>query len=145
MARGINKVILVGNVGEVETRYTQQGNALAKFSIATGKEWKDKNTGEKKSRTEWHQCVAFEPQSVFIAEYVKKGFTLYIEGELQTQKWDKDGEARYATRVMVYTVEIMRSPREKTGEAQSGAEAAPPELGVSGQEPNSTFDDDIPF
>jgi single-strand DNA-binding protein len=145
MARGINKVILVGNVGEVETRYTQQGLAVTKCSIATGKEWKDKNTGEKKSRTEWHQCVAFEPQSLFIGEYVKKGFTLYIEGELQTQKWDKDGEVRYATRVIVDTVEIMRSPREKNGEAQSGAEAAPPELGASGNEPNNSFDDDIPF
>lgn len=104
MAGSVNKVILVGNVGkDPEIRRTQDGRPIANLSIATSESWRDKNTGEKKEKTEWHRVVVFsEPLCKVIEQYVKKGAKLYIEGALQTRKWtDKDGVEKYSTEVVL--------------------------------------------
>ena len=95
----INKVILIGRLGrDPEIRYTPNGDAVANFSIATSENWKDKNTGEKKEKTEWHRLVAFRRRAEIIGEYLTKGSLIYIEGKLQTREWDdKEGVKRYTT------------------------------------------------
>ena len=104
MAGSVNKVILVGNVGkDPEIRRTQDGRPIANLRIATSESWRDKNTGEKREKTEWHSVVVFnEPLVKVIEQYVKKGAKLYLEGQLQTRKWqDKDGQDRYSTEVVL--------------------------------------------
>lgn len=104
MAGTVNKVILVANVGaDPEIRRTQQGTAIANLRVATSEQWRDKNTGERKERTEWHTVIVFTEGLVKIVEaYVKKGSKLYIEGAIQTRKWqDKDGNERYSTEVVL--------------------------------------------
>jgi single-strand DNA-binding protein len=104
MAGSVNKVILVGNVGkDPEIRRTQDGRPIANLSIATSESWRDKSSGEKKEKTEWHRVVVFsEPLCKVIEQYVKKGAKLYIEGALQTRKWtDKDGVEKYSTEVVL--------------------------------------------
>lgn len=104
MAGSVNKVILVGNLGkDPEIRNTSDGREIASFSIATSETWKDKNSGERKEKTEWHNIVVFNPNLVTVVKnYVKKGSKLYIEGALQTRKWqDKEGHDRYSTEVVL--------------------------------------------
>ncbi len=103
MAGGINKVILVGNLGrDPEVRYTQDGRAICNFTMATTENWRDKNTGEKRDRTEWHRVVVFGKLAEICGEYLSKGRQVYIEGKLQTRKWqDKEGVERYTTEVVV--------------------------------------------
>jgi single-strand DNA-binding protein len=104
MAGSVNKVILVGNVGkDPEIRRTQDGRPIANLSIATSESWRDKNSGEKKEKTEWHRVVVFsEPLCKVIEQYVKKGAKLYIEGQLQTRKWqNKEGQDQYSTEVVL--------------------------------------------
>jgi len=100
---GINKVILVGNLGQdPELRYTQDGMAICNLSLATSDSWKDKNSGEKRERTEWHRIVIFGKLAEICGEYLKKGRQIYIEGRLQTRKWqDKEGQDRWTTEVVV--------------------------------------------
>lgn len=102
-ARGINKVILVGNIGnEPEMRYMPNGNAVATISLATSDTWKDKNTGEQQERTEWHRVVFFGKIAEIVGQYVHKGSKLYVEGRLQTRKWaDQQGVDRYTTEIVV--------------------------------------------
>ena len=102
MARGINKVILVGNLGQdPDTRYMPSGGAVTNFSIATSESWKDKQTGEQKERTEWHKVAMFGRLAEIGAEYLRKGSQVYIEGSLRTRKWqDRDGNDRYTTEVI---------------------------------------------
>jgi len=99
----VNKVIIIGNVGQdPEIRQTQNGDAIANLSIATSESWKDKNTGERKEKTEWHKVSIFGKTAEIVEKYVNKGSKLYIEGQLQTRKWtDKDGNERYTTEVVV--------------------------------------------
>ncbi|QQP86903.1 single-stranded DNA-binding protein [Entomomonas asaccharolytica] len=101
--RGINKVILVGNIGnEPEMRYMPNGNAVTTVSLATSDTWKDKNTGEQKERTEWHRVTFFGKIAEIVGQYVHKGSKLYVEGRLQTRKWeDQQGIERYTTEIMV--------------------------------------------
>ena len=104
MAGSINKVILIGNLGnDPEIRTTQNGKELANFSIATSESWKDKETGERKERTEWHRIVIFSPGLVnIVKQYLNKGSKVYIEGALQTRKWeDNDGKERYSTEIVL--------------------------------------------
>ena len=104
MAGSVNKVILIGNVGrDPEIRSTQDGTRIANLSLATSENWRDKNTGERRERTEWHRVVIFNERLVDVVEkYVKKGAKLYIEGALQTRKWtDKEGQERYTTEVVL--------------------------------------------
>lgn len=102
MARGVNKAILIGNVGgDPEVRHMPNGNAVANITLATSDSWKDKNTGQQQERTEWHRVVFFGRLAEVVGEYVRKGSKLYIEGRIQTREWEKDGVKRYATEIVV--------------------------------------------
>lgn len=154
MARGVNKVILVGNVGtDPEIRYLPNGNPVANLSIATSESWKDKQTGEKQERTEWHRVVFFNRLAEIISEYVKKGSKLYIEGSLRTRKWqDQNSVDRYTTEIIGSEMQMLDSrgaqqssnaPYPSQQQASSAAPAVP-----SAKEPApamDSFDDDIPF
>ena len=109
MARGINKVILVGNLGnDPDVRYTQSGAAVANVSIATSESWKDKTTGEQQDRTEWHRVVFFGRLAEIVSEYLKKGSQIYVEGRLQTRKWqDKEGIDRYTTEIVANEMQML--------------------------------------
>lgn len=153
MARGINKVILVGNLGrDPETRYMPSGSPVTNVSIATSKSWKDRETGEQKDRTEWHRIVFFNRLAEIANEYLKKGSKVYIEGELRTREWEREGQKHYTTEVVANEMQMLDSRGDGVGEsagaAASGAAAAPSGPGGSdnfGPPPADDFDDDIPF
>jgi single-strand DNA-binding protein len=111
MARGINKVILIGNLGrDPETRYTQGGSAVTNLRVATAESWKDRQTGEQQERTEWHSVVCFARLGEIAGEYLRKGSKVYIEGRLQTRKWqDKDGNDRYSTEIVANEMQMLDS------------------------------------
>lgn len=110
MARGINKVILIGNLGrDPETRYTQAGNAVTRFSIATSESWRDRESNEQQERTEWHSVVCFARLAEISAEYLHKGSKCYIEGSLRTSSWEKDGQTRYRTEVIAREMQMLDS------------------------------------
>ncbi len=123
MARGINKVILIGNLGrDPETRYTQGGSAVTNLRIATAESWKDRQTGEQQERTEWHSVVCFARLGEIAGEYLRKGSKVYIEGRLQTRKWqDKEGHDRYSTEIVANEMQMLDS---RGGGSDSGD--APP-------------------
>jgi single-strand DNA-binding protein len=141
---GVNKVILIGRLGrDPEVRYTPDGTAIANFSIATSEEWKDKNTGEKQERTEWHRIVAFRRLGEICGEYLSKGRQVYIEGRLQTRDWqDKDGNKRYTTEIVASAMQMLGSKDMAEGPSDSGFRKndMPP-----GPEFSGAQDDDIPF
>src|SRR5690554_6870555 len=102
MARGVNKVILIGNVGgDPEVRYMPNGNAVANVTLATSDSWKDRETGQQQERTEWHRVVFFGRLAEIVGQYLRKGSKIYVEGRLQTREWEKDGIKRYTTEVVV--------------------------------------------
>jgi len=109
MARGINKVIIVGNVGQdPETRYMPSGSAVTNFTVATNESWKDKQTGEQKDRTEWHRVAMFNRLAEIAAEYLRKGSQVYIEGKLRTRKWQgQDGQDRYTTEIIADEMQML--------------------------------------
>lgn len=111
MARGVNKVILVGNLGtDPETRHLPNGNPVATFSVATSETWKDKQTGEKQERTEWHRVVCFNRLGEIAGQYVRKGSKVYIEGSLRTRKWqDQQGVDRYMTEIVAAELQMLDS------------------------------------
>jgi len=142
-SRGINKAILVGHLGrDPEIRYAASGAAIANVSVATSESWKDKQTGENQERTEWHRVVFFGRLAEIVGEYLKKGSQIYVEGRIQTRKWqDKDGNDRYTT-------EIVANDMQMLGGRGSGSGGSPPDDGPSGDSggaPPADFDDDIPF
>jgi single-strand DNA-binding protein len=140
---GINKVILVGRLGQdPEVRYTPGGVAVANFSIATSEEWKDKDTGEKKERTEWHRIVAWRKLGEICGEYLSKGRQVYVEGKLQTESWEKDGVTRYTTKIIASDVQFLGG-KESAGTYSPSEPSAPPEY-MEPPRPD-TEDDDIPF
>ncbi|MFP4131686.1 MAG: single-stranded DNA-binding protein [Thiohalospira sp.] len=110
-SRGVNKVILVGNLGaDPEIRYTQNGSAVANLRLATSEQWRDKQTGENQERTEWHRVVMFGRLGEIAGEYLKKGSKVYIEGKLQTRKWQaQDGSDRYSTEVVANEMQMLDS------------------------------------
>ena len=115
MARGVNKVILVGNLGrDPETRYTQGGSAVTQFSIATSDSWRDKASGEQQDRTEWHNIVCFARLAEIAGEYLRKGSKVYIEGSLRTSNWEQDGQKKYRTEIMARELQMLDS-RSQTG------------------------------
>ena len=152
MARGINKVILVGNLGaDPETRAMPSGTTVANLRIATSESWRDKQSGEQQERTEWHRVVLFGRLGEIAAEYLKKGSQVYIEGSLRTRKWqDKQGTERYSTEIVADSMQMLGSragsgePRgEPMGQKPAEAKAAAP-----AKKPAGKFDDmedDIPF
>ena len=150
MAGSVNKVILLGNVGKKpEIRATQSGSKLASFSLATGKRWKDKETQEYKDKTEWHNIVVFGDGLVNVVEnYVNKGSKLYIEGELQTDEWEKDGIKRYSTKIKVggYNSTLtMLDNKGSTSEINQSSQDNDNKLIDNKTESSSNLEDDIPF
>lgn len=150
MSRGVNKVMLIGNLGkDPDCSYTQAGMAVVKFSIATSEEWKDKATGEKKEKTEWHRLVAFGKLAEICGEYLKKGAQVYVEGKLQTRTWDQDGVTRYMTEILIDEMQMLGSkPQTQQAEYQNAAYTAPEQ--AREPEPQKPYippfeDQDIPF
>ncbi|MES2603626.1 MAG: single-stranded DNA-binding protein [Pseudomonadota bacterium] len=169
-SRGINKVILVGNVGQdPETRYMPNGGAVTNLSIATSESWKDKNSGEQQERTEWHRVVFYQRLAEIVAEYVKKGSKIYVEGSLRTRSWEQDGVKRYATEIIANEMQMLdgrgegrgagegdspRSSYQGGGSQNGGApRSSGGGSGGGGSRPSApqpvpevnSFDDDIPF
>ena|SRR5258706_7918034 len=154
MARGVNKVILVGNLGkDPETRYMPSGSAVTNLTLATSESWKDKQTGDPQERTEWHKIAMFGRLAEIAAEYLRKGSQVYIEGKLRTRKWqDKEGKDRYTTEIVADEMQMLGS---KAGGAGAGAGApaaasasqrpAAVNDSVDSGAPAGDFDDDIPF
>lgn len=151
MARGINKVILVGNLGnDPEVRYANNGSAIANISIATSESWKDKNTGEQQEKTEWHRVVMFNRLGEIAGEYLKKGSQVYIEGKLQTRKWqDKSGQDRYTTEIVANEMQMLggRGGSDMgSGGGYQAPQSAPQQAAKpAAPQPSNDFDDDIPF
>ncbi|MDH3981265.1 MAG: single-stranded DNA-binding protein [Kiritimatiellaceae bacterium] len=144
MSKGINKVILIGNLGkDPEVRYSPNGGAIANITIATSESWKDKNTGEKVDKTEWHRVVFFRRLAEIVGEYLKKGSKVYIEGKLQTRKWqDSNGQDRYTTEVIANEMQMLDS----RGDAPKPEKPQQPVDYPKGEPaPMADFDDDIPF
>jgi len=149
---GINKVILVGRLGkDPDTKYMPSGDAVTNFSIATSETWKDKQSGEKKEKTEWHNIVAFRRLGEICGEYLRKGSQVYLEGKLQTRKWqDKNGNDRYTTEIVANEMQMLGNKSDSGGgyapaqskpaQAQSSAQPQPAVAMVE-----DGFDDDIPF
>ena len=151
MARGINKVIIVGNLGDdPDVRHMPNGNAVTRISIATSENWKDKQTGQSNERTEWHRVVFFNRLGEIAGEYLKKGSKIYVEGQLRTNQWEKDGQKHYTTEIIAREMQMLdgkidgnqgqpnnrhqQSNQGNTNSSQS-FESGPP----------ADFDDDIPF
>lgn len=152
-SRGVNKVILVGNVGgDPEVRYAPSGVAFANITLATSESWKDKQTGQQQERTEWHRVVFSGKLAEIVGEYVRKGQQLYIEGKLRTREWEKDGIKRYTTEILVGiegTMQMLGGKGDGQQQAPRQPQAQRPtqqqnQQGTQG--PNhDAFDDDIPF
>ena len=158
MARGVNKVILIGNLGkDPETRYMPSGQAVTNLRLATTESWKDKTTGEQQERTEWHAVAMFGKLAEIAAEYLRKGSQVYIEGKIRTRKWqDKtDGKDRYTTEIIADEMSMLggrpgggagaSSGAPASGERSGGSSARAVNDGDSGAPPSGEFDDDIPF
>jgi len=150
MARGVNKVILVGNVGQdPEVKSTQSGSQVVNISLATTEEWKDKETGDKKEKTEWHRVVAFGRLAEIIAQYVVRGSKLYIDGFLRTRKWqNNDGVDQYTTEIVMKEFQMLDSSQRSDagGNHQQPRPVAPPTAPrQSSQQFDTSFDDDLPF
>jgi single-strand DNA-binding protein len=149
-SRGVNKVILIGNLGQdPEVRYMPNGGAVCNISVATSETWKDKNTGESQEKTEWHRVVMFRKLAEIAGEYLKKGSKVYLEGRLQTRKWqDQQGQDRYMTEIVADEMQMLdgrggsaefapSQSRSSAPQSQQRPQAAPPA--------DNGFEDDIPF
>jgi len=175
MARGINKVILVGNLGnDPETRFMPNGNAVTNVSVATSESWKDKQTGQQQERTEWHRVVFFNRLAEIAGEYLKKGSKIYVEGSLRTRQWDKEGQKHYSTEIVGSEMQMLDGRNDggmggggynqsnqnnqqsnSGGGANQGYNSGGANTGSNGgsqgggqdfsSPPPEAFDDDIPF
>ena len=156
MAGSVNKVVLVGNLGrDPEVRSTQQGSELCNLSIATSETWRDKGTGEKRERTEWHRVVIFNENLVRVAkDFLQKGRKVYIEGQLQTRKWqDQSGQDRYSTEIVLGRfrgdLQILDSRGQGGGQVGDtgggGYDSVPDDSGPGQSMPPAELDDEIPF
>ncbi|MES1628424.1 single-stranded DNA-binding protein [Escherichia coli] len=159
MARGVNKVIIVGTLGnDPEVKYSASGSAIANLSVATSEQWKDKQTGEKKEQTEWHRVVIFGKLAEVAGEYLRKGSQVYIEGQLRTRKWtDSNGVDKYTTEIVIPQMGgVMQmlggkcddygqqQPRQQSGQ-QRQQQPSKQQSPQGGNEPPMDFDDSIPF
>lgn len=171
-SRGVNKVLLIGNLGaDPEVRYTQNSTAIAKLSIATSETWKDKQTGEPREQTEWHNCVAYRRLAEICGEYLKKGSKVFVEGRLQTRKWTgQDNVDRYTTEVVINEMQMLdtrggmpastqqaaqgnsgmqgqsqHGSSSQQGQRQHGSQGQAQQGGPAPFSPDEDFDDDIPF
>jgi single-strand DNA-binding protein len=150
MARGVNKVILVGHLGkDPEVRYSGNGQAVANVTLATSESWKDKESAEKQERVEWHRVVFFGRLAEIAGEYLKKGSPVYVEGRLQTRKWqDKQGLDRYTTEIVANDMQMLGSGN---GNGNGNGQKVPANTGNAGRSKAPAtvgagdFDDEIPF
>jgi len=151
MARGINKVILVGTCGkDPDTRYMPSGGAVTNISIATNEQWTDKQSGQKQERTEWHNVVFFGRLGEIAGEYLKKGSQVYIEGKLKTEQYEKDGITRYSTKIIASEMQMLGSRQGGGDYVPNQQSAAPQQQSQPAAQPMAAavsdgFDDDIPF
>ncbi|HEY3699679.1 MAG TPA: single-stranded DNA-binding protein [Spongiibacteraceae bacterium] len=156
MARGVNKVILVGNLGnDPETRYLPSGGAVTNITVATSESWKDKQTGQQQDRTEWHRVVFFNKLAEIAGEYLRKGSKVYVEGSLRTRKWqDQAGQDRYSTEIVASEMQMLDSRGAGGGtgasydapaSAPARQQSAPPRSDAPPPSNFDNFDDDIPF
>ncbi len=148
MARGINKVILIGNLGaDPDVRHTAGGSAVTNLSLATSESWRDKQSGEMNEKTEWHRVVMFSKLAEIAGEYLRKGSKVYVEGRLQTRKWqDRDGNDRYTTEIVANEMQMLDSrggsePLEDGGRSDYRNDSGP----APGPSGGGNIEDDIPF
>ena len=144
MARGINKVIIVGNLGaDPDSRAMPSGNAVTNISVATSESWNDRETGEKLEKTEWHRVVFFNRLAEIAAQYLKKGSQVYVEGKLQTRKWeDKEGNERWTTEVVANQMQMLG---DRMSNDMSNDNASSSQSSSDNDFSTDEFDDDIPF
>ena len=159
MSSSVNKVILVGHLGkDPEMRYTAAGAPIASFNLATSEQWKDKQSGEKTDKTEWHDIVMFDKVAEIAGQYLRKGSLVYLEGKLQTEKWtDKEGHDRYTTKIIANQMTMLGGKGEETSNYSPPAEtsapvskprqsyAPPAQKRRYAPPPKADFDDDAPF
>jgi single-strand DNA-binding protein len=140
MARGVNKVIIIGNLGQdPDVRFLPSGNPVANLRIATTEAWTDKQSGQKQEKTEWHSVVLFNKLAEIAQQYVKKGSRIYIEGRLQTRKWQgQDGQDRYSTEIVGNDMQMLDSPNQGQQQPQQGGYQQPPQQGY-GQQPQQGY------
>lgn len=146
-SRGVNKVIILGNLGQdPDVKFTPSGSAVVNLTLATSESWKDKNTGEKQDRTEWHRCVGWGKTAEIIGEYVKKGDQLFVEGKLQTKKYQKNGVDHYSTEIVIDKFQFIGGNRNQGGQNQQQQQQPQTQQQQQQQTPPpSDFDDDLPF
>ena len=150
MAKGLNKVMLIGRLGkDCEVKFTHGGMAVANFTVATSESWKDKQSGEKKEKTEWHRIVAWGKLGEICGQYLQKGSQVYVEGRLETRSWEQDGIKKYSTEIICSDMQMLdskQSGQSQPNNSQVSNQAANyySEQGGDQQAPNN-FDDDIPF
>lgn len=145
--RGVNKAILVATLGkDPEIRYMPNGDAVANFPVATSEQWKDKQTGEKRESTEWHNVVIYRKLAEIAGEYLKKGSQVYLEGKIKTRKWqDKEGKDRYTTEIVADQMQMLGGGNSSGNQSDIKKEDKP-QSGANGPAPSfDDFDDDIPF
>ena len=151
MARGVNKVIIVGNLGQdPEVKYMPSGQAVCNISVATTDNWNDKTSGEKQEKTEWHRVVFFRRLAEIAGEYLRKGSQVYIEGRLQTRKWqDQSGADKYTTEIIANEMQMLGgrggASSSEMPSNDEGYEKQAQQKPTSGPAPADDFDDDIPF
>jgi single-strand DNA-binding protein len=150
-ARGVNKVILVGNMTkDPEQRYFPSGGAVTNITIATSEQWKDKDTGQKQEKSEFHRVVFFNKLAEIVNEYARKGSKLYVEGSLRTRSWEQDGVTKYATEIVASEMQLLDSRNGGPSAAQTNEAPARPQQARQSPAPQAApgydeFDDDIPF
>jgi len=150
MSKGVNKALIIGNLGaDPETRYMPSGAAVTNVNIATSESWKDKLTGNKQERTEWHRVVFFNRLAEIAGEYLKKGSKVYVEGQLRTREWEKDGVKRYTTEIVAREMQMLDSASgaQNNNQAPQQRQGSAPQQQRTQDAPNdfADFDDDIPF
>ena len=148
MARGVNKVILVGNVGgDPEVRQMPSGGAVTNLTLATSESWKDKQSGQQQDRTEWHRVVFFNRLAEITRDYVRKGSKIYIEGSLRTRQWEQDGAKRYTTEIVASEMQMIDSRQQGQEQAvpQSYQQPKPQQVSQNQGGFDDGFDNDIPF
>lgn len=154
MSKGVNKVIILGNVGkDPESKYLPSGGAVTNIAVATSESWKDKNTGQQQEKTEWHRVVFFNKLAEIVNEYVRKGSKIYIEGSLRTRSWEQDGVTKYATEIVANEMQLLDSRQGGPAAAQNNDAPARPRQhgnrGAPSPQPAPAYDDfddsSIPF
>lgn len=146
MAKGVNKVILIGNIGkDPELKYFPNGDAFCNLTLATTENWTDKGSGERKERTEWHNVVFTRKLAEIVGQYVKKGSKVYVEGSLRTRKWEKDGVERYTTEIVANDMQMLDGRSQSDSGPQARQQTGQSQRSTASREAQSHDESDIPF